>query len=53
MTWRREARREEKSGSGSGGEEKNFQPLPGHEPPIIQSVGSSIQVLYIGMLYIY
>jgi hypothetical protein len=24
--------------SGQGGEEKNFQPLPGLEPPIIQPV---------------
>jgi hypothetical protein len=26
------------SWSGRGGEEKNYQPLPGFEPPIIQSV---------------
>jgi hypothetical protein len=26
------------SRSGCGGEEKNSQPLPGHEPPIIQLV---------------
>jgi hypothetical protein len=26
------------SRSGRGGEEKNFQPLPGLEPPVIQSV---------------
>jgi len=26
------------SRSGSGGEEKNSQPLPGQEPPIIQTV---------------
>jgi hypothetical protein len=26
------------TGSGHGGEQKNFQPLPGLEPPIIQPV---------------
>jgi hypothetical protein len=26
------------SPSGRGGEEKNFQPLPGREPPVIQPV---------------
>jgi hypothetical protein len=29
------------SWSGHGGEEKNFQPLPGLEPPIIQIVAQS------------
>jgi hypothetical protein len=34
-----------KSRSGRGGEEKNSQPLPGLEPPIIQPVSELSQLL--------
>jgi len=32
------------SRSGRGGEEKNSQPLPAHEPPIIQPVAQPTEV---------
>jgi hypothetical protein len=38
------------SRSGHGGEEKNAQPLPGLEPPIIHPVSNAIQLSYPGFM---
>jgi hypothetical protein len=43
---------ERQSRSGRGGEKKNSQPLPGLEPPIIQSVASAILLSYAGSFYL-